>query len=257
MPLTRRTLVAGAALAAAGASPPSAKAQASMSQRQNFVSGGKSITVEVFEAAGAAGRRPAVLMLHGADGLGYNAQYRSGARALAAAGYQVFLVHYLDRTGERRASFATLFRNFEIWMETVRDAVAFVAARPEVDPARIGIVGISLGAALGIAVSGGDRRVRALVSYFGPLPQGAVSAAAKLPPTLVLHGAADPIVPALNARAIGELLREQGVPHEVKIYPGEGHGFRGAAEGDATARAVAFLGRHLKGGASAHLQAAE
>jgi carboxymethylenebutenolidase len=212
----------------------------------------------VFEAQGAAGsRRPAVLMLHGADGLSHNGQYRSGARGLAAAGYQVYLVHYLDRTGETRASFATLFRNFETWMETVRDALAYVAARPEVDPQRIGIVGISLGAGLGLAISGGEPRVRALVSYFGPLPQGAVSVTARLPPTLVLHGAADPIVPAFNAQAIEALLRQQGVPHEVKVYPGEGHGFRGTAERDATARVVAFLGRHLKGDAAARLQAAE
>ncbi len=257
MPLTRRMIVAGAALAAAGADPVSAKTQESMIQRQSFTSGGKTVAVEVFEAQGAAGRRPAVLMLHGADGLSYNGQYRSGARSLAAAGYQVYLVHYLDRTNETRASFATLFRNFELWMETVRDALRYVAARPEVDPARIGIVGISLGAALGLAVSGGERRVRALVSYFGPLPQGAVSPALKLPPTLVLHGGADPIVPALNARAIEELLQQQGIPHEVKVYPGQGHGFRGAAEQDATARVVAFLGRHLRGESAAHLQAAE
>lgn len=228
-----------------------------MIQRQSFTSGGRTIAVEVFEAQGSGPRRPAVLMLHGADGLSYNGQYRSGARSLAAAGYQVFLVHYLDRTGETRASFATLFRNFETWMETVRDALRYVAARPEVDPERIGIVGISLGAGLGLAIAGGEPRVRALVTYFGPLPQGAVSVTATLPPTLVLHGAADPIVPAFNAQAIEALLRQQGVLHEVKVYPGEGHGFRGAAERDATARVVAFLGRHLKGDAAAHLQAAE
>jgi carboxymethylenebutenolidase len=226
-------------------------------QRQSFTSGGKSITVEIYEAAGVSGRCPSVLLLHGADGLSYNGQYRAGAEAIAAAGYQVFLVHYLDRTGERRASFATLFGNFGIWMETVRDALAWAARRPEVDPDRIGIVGISLGAALGLAVAGGDRRVKALVSYFGPLPQGAVSVGARLPPTLVLHGAADPIVPAANAAAIEELLRRQSVPHEIKVYPGQGHGFRGAAERDATARAVAFLGRHLKGDAASRLHAAE
>ena len=62
---------------------------------------------------------------------------------------------------------------------------------------------------------------------------------------MVLHGSADPIVPVSNAYAVEALLRQQNVPHEIKIYPGQGHGFRGAAESDATARSLAFLQRHL------------
>jgi carboxymethylenebutenolidase len=37
------------------------------------------------------------------------------------------------------------------------------------------------------------------------------------------------------------------VPHEVKVYPGQGHGFHGAAEKDATQRALFFLQRYLIG----------
>lgn len=215
-------------------------------QRTSFKSGGKAIAVETFQTAGSS-PRPTVLMLHGADGLGYNTQYREGARNVAAAGYQVHLVHYLDRTGERRASFGTLFQNFMPWMDTVQDALAFAADHPGADSRRIGIIGISLGAALGLAVSSTDPRVKALVNYFGPLPQGAIATTSKLPPTLVLHGSADPIVPVANAYAVEALLRQQNVPHEIKVYPGQGHGFRGAAEDDATTRSLAFLQRHLAG----------
>jgi dienelactone hydrolase len=215
-------------------------------KRNSFTSGGKSIAVETFQSPGT-GARPAVLMLHGADGLSSNTQYREGAHHMAAAGYQVHLVHYLDRTGERRASFATLFQNFMPWINTVQDALGFAAAYPGADAGRIGIVGISLGAALGLAVSSTDKRVKTLVTYFGPLPQGAIAATSQLPPTLVLHGSADPIVPVANAYAVEALLRQQNVPHEVKVYPGQGHGFRGAAEKDATQRALAFLRRHLVG----------
>lgn len=213
-------------------------------QRNAFKSGGKTIAVETFQAASSS-PRPALLMLHGADGLAYNSQYREGARGVAAAGYHVHLVHYLDRTGEKRASFSTLFQNFSAWMDTVQDGLAFAAGRPESDASRVGIIGISLGAALGLAVASADKRVKALVNYFGPLPQGAIGRGSRLPPTLVLHGAADPIVPVANAHAIEALLRQQNVPHEVKVYPGQGHGFRGEAHHDATRRALAFLQRHL------------
>lgn len=216
-------------------------------QRQSFRSGGRAIAVDTFQTGGST-PRPAVLMLHGADGLNGHGQYREGARSVAGAGYQVHLVHYLDRTGERRASFSTLFQNFQPWMDTVHDALAWVSAHAGADPNRIGIVGISLGAALGLAVSSADRRIKALVNYFGPLPQGAIARDARLPPTLVLHGAMDPIVPVSNAHAIEALLRQQAVPHEVKIYPEQAHGFRGEAQRDATRRSLAFLQRHLGAG---------
>jgi len=215
--------------------------------RQTFRSGGRTIAVDTFQASGPS-PRPAVLMLHGADGLHGHDQYRDGARGIASAGYQVHLVHYLDRTGERRASFGTLFQNFQPWMDTVHDALAWVSDHASADPNRIGIVGISLGAALGLAVASADPRIKALVNYFGPLPQGAIARDARLPPTLVLHGAMDPIVPVSNAYAIEALLRQQAVPHEVKIYPEQAHGFRGEAERDATRRSLAFLQRYLSPG---------
>lgn len=213
-------------------------------ERRTFTSGGKNIAVETLQAEGLL-RPPTVVMLHGADGLSENLQYYEGARVVAGAGYQVNLIHYLDRTEESRASFNTLFQNFQIWLETVNDGLAWVAGRTEADTGRIGIIGVSLGAALGLAAASADRRIKALVNYFGPLPQGAIARDAHLPPTLVLHGAMDAIVPVANAYAVEALLRQQDVPHEIKVYPDQGHGFRGEARIDALERVVAFLGRYL------------
>jgi carboxymethylenebutenolidase len=120
-----------------------------------FTSGGKTIKVDAFGPEDV--RRPAVIMLHGADGLGANRQYVDGARDMARAGYHVYLAHYLDRTQERRASFSTLFQNFQPWMETVQDSVAWVSGQPETEAGPIGVIGISLGAALGLAVASADR----------------------------------------------------------------------------------------------------
>lgn len=235
-----------AALAAIVAMQLTGTARASGLERQeSFTSGGKTIAVEWFGGEGAADRAPAVVMLHGADGLSHAERYRGGARRIAAAGYHVALVHYLDRTGERRASFDTMMRNFDPWLATVRDGIAWIARRPGVDPHRIGIVGISLGGALGLAAAGTDPRIKALVDYFGPMPQGIVTAGAALPPTLILHGAADPVVPVANAHALEHFLRSQGTAHEIKIYPGQGHGFSGATQDDADRRVAEFLHRHL------------
>jgi carboxymethylenebutenolidase len=213
-----------------------------------FVSGGASITVERFGTEGA-GDRPAVLLLHGADGPGE--RYRIAARLVASGGYAVFLIHYLDRTGERRASFNTIGRNLPAWSATIRDAITYAARQPGVDASRIGLFGVSLGGGLALASAAQDDRVRVVIDYFGFAPQALDGA--KLPPTLVLHGEQDRVVPVSNAHAVQSILRAHGVPHEVKIYPGEGHGFRGAAQIDAAQRINAFLDRHLGGGTTGAL----
>jgi carboxymethylenebutenolidase len=244
MPTTRRELLAGAAALPFSPLPCSAFAAAG-EQELAFMSGGRAIRVDFFSAPIDMARAPAVIVLHGADGPNGNAMYRAGARAIAASGFNVYFVHYLDRTGEGRASLSSMFQNFALWMDVVTAALTFVEGRRESDADRVGIVGISLGAALGLAVAASDRRIRAVVDYFGPMPYGAITKAAHLPPILVLHGAADRVVPVENAYAVEALAREQGTPVELVVYPGQGHGFRGAAAEDATRRMLAFLEHQL------------
>jgi carboxymethylenebutenolidase len=236
MDVTRRAALAAVALCAL---PAAARAQA----RLTFESGGVPIAVERYEA-GSGGPRPGVMLLHGSDGPG--PRYRAAARLLASAGYHAFLVHYLDRTGQSRASFATIGRNLPAWIATARDAVGFVARQPGVLPAPIGVLGISLGGGLAIATAQAEPRVGAVVNYFGFVPS-AFDPGGRLPPVLVLHGARDRIVPVQNATALKALLEARGIPNEVQIYADQGHGFTGAAAIDAARRITAFFGRYLKG----------
>ena len=225
-------------LATAGA------ARAGGTGAQGFSSGGVPITVERFDPP-SGGTGPGVLLLHGADGLSRAEVYRGAARLVAGAGYRVFFVHYLDRTGERRASFGTIQQNYPAWAETVRGAVTYVSGQPGVDPRRVGVIGLSLGGALGMTTAAGDARVKALVNFFGFVPAG-LAGAGRLPPTLTLHGAADAIVPVQNAYTLDALLKARGVEHETVVYPGQGHGLFGEAQLDSARRAVAFLDRHLR-----------
>jgi carboxymethylenebutenolidase len=212
----------------------------SASSAEVFGSGGVGVTIERFGAR-AAGKRPAVILLHGSDGAGD--RYRAAAQRVAAGGYDVFLVHYLDRTGQSRTSYSTIHQNLPVWTQTVRDAIGYVTQQQGVDPSRIGLLGVSLGGGLALATAQQDSRVRAVVSYFGFVPQG--FGFGRLAPTLVLHGAADRIVPVSNAYTLQNLLQARGVPHEVQIYPGQGHGFTGAAEADASQRITAFFRRYI------------
>ena len=244
--MDRRQLMLAAALGAS--SLRGGTAQAAEADTRTFTSGGATVAAEWFAAAGAASgvKVPALLLLHGADGLAGGDRYRLGARLVAAAGYHVGLLHYLDRTGESRVSYATLAARYPVWAATVADGVAWLATQPGVDPSRLGLVGISLGAALALSTAAADERVKAVVAYSGPLPQGLAEGEPRLPPTLILHGEADRIVPARNALELEALLKRVGSPVESRIYPGQGHVLTGEAQFDSASRVASFLDRYLK-----------
>jgi carboxymethylenebutenolidase len=217
---------------------------------ETFVSGGVPITAEWFPGTAEAAKGPAVLILHGADGMMRAENYRLGAQALAAAGFHVVLIRYFDRTGGARANWSSFREDAPRWLETVRDAVTYVSAKSDVDRDRIGVVGFSLGASLALAAAGEDARIKAVVDVFGPMPAGA-DKAERIPPVLILHGARDRTVPVEHAHRIEALLKARRVPHEIKIYPDQGHAFHGPAQLDAAGRILAFLQRHLGEGAHA------
>jgi carboxymethylenebutenolidase len=238
MTLTRRSALRFLGLGAGSMlGPRSALAEPGVA----FSSGGHAITVERFDAQGGR-RRPAVLVLHGSDGP--SDRYRAAARQVARGGYHVFMVHYLDRTGESRASYASIARNFGAWTAAAQDSLDFIAGQAGVDPTRIGVLGISLGGGLGIALASRDQRVRALVDYYGFVPSG-TGPGLNLPPTLILHGEADRVVPVANARALQGLLEARGIPFEIQVYPGQAHGFTGTAQADASTRIRRFFARTL------------
>lgn len=214
----------------------------------SFDSGGKTITVEWFPPAGiAAGKKaPAILMLHGAEGLTLAPGYRVAARATAATGIGVAFVHYFDRTGDTIVSLDRIKKSFPPWSRTIRDALTWLGEQKEVDKDRLGIVGVSLGAALALHVAAnGEGRIKAIVDFFGPISAGILPKKPKLPPVLILHGLADPIVPIVHARTLEALLKQAGTPYEIKLYPSQGHGFVGMAQTDAALRSGAFLAKHL------------
>ena len=184
--------------------------------------------METFQTGGEA-QRPAVLMLHGADGLNRNTQYREGARAWRPPATRFISSIISTAPARERASFATLFQNFMPWMDTVQDALAFAANQPGADPHRIGIVGISLGAALGLAVASTDPRVKALGRLFRAAAAGRdrhyVQAAADLGAARLgrSHRARGECLCGRGAAAPAErAVRDQGLSRPGPRLPGRG-----------------------------------
>jgi carboxymethylenebutenolidase len=241
-----------------------------------FDSGGRPIQARWFEPA-AAGKRPAIVLLHGVDGpKAGEALYRFAARRLAARSYRVLLVHYFDRTGAgvkevegvadlfkrcldgtaSKEQAATAHARFREWEAAVGDAVAYARTLPRVDGERVGLVGFSLGAYLALSVAADERlRIAAVVEFFGGLLREARAGLKGLPPVLGFHGDKDQTVPVKEAENLRDLLADRGLPGKVQIYKGVGHVFRKGGQlqpeivADAEGQAAAFLEKHLQRGA--------
>ncbi|HEY8578805.1 MAG TPA: alpha/beta fold hydrolase [Beijerinckiaceae bacterium] len=131
-----------------------------------FISDGLKISGEITLPADyvAGERRPAMIVLHGFGSNKTSDTVRTPARMLAARGY-VTLAFDMRGCGASEGE-----KGRVICLEQVADtksAVTFLQSRPEVDPARIGLIGSSFGAAVAVYTGSVDERVAAVVSSGG------------------------------------------------------------------------------------------
>lgn len=232
-----------------------------ISARTDYVSEGRPVVIEIMRPDDDI-RRPAVLILHGASGIGDGAFYRSTAELFAEHGYVTFLPHYLEAVHAKKAkghakagtasahgvpvaAAGSIRAGFPQQEQILRDAVDYVAHSPYVDASRIGVFGLSLGGFHALTLSSSDERIVAVVDMSGALRGNVMPVTNHLAPTLELHGAHDPIIPVARARALANTLQQLGIPHELQVYPNQGHFLRGKAQEDAMERATAFFATYL------------
>lgn len=65
------------------------------------------------------------------------------------------------------------------------------------------------------------------------------------PPTILLQGGVDPIVPPAQADSLKSKLVQAAVPNQHVFYPTEGHGWFGANLEDSFNKIAAFLNQHV------------
>ena len=214
---------------------------------QSFRSDGKLVRVEVIRAQNAGPMRPAVIMLHGASGLGSGWLGYPYGEELARRGIDAFVVRYydgLDANDGAKSSSDLHYRREQI----ISDAISFVAARADIDPNRIGVYGMSLGAFHALALGTHDSRVSAIADVMGAMPgQIALGSVTSMPPTLLIHGARDRIVPIERMYDVASMLDQIGTPYEVKVYTDQAHNLTGPAHTDSILTVADFFDRQLNG----------
>jgi carboxymethylenebutenolidase len=219
-----------AALAPAGETTRTAPAVKVFKSLQSIDSGKKPIQAEWFKPQGT-GPHPAILLVHEAAGMTPLPAriFREYSELLAGKGYIVLLVHYFNRTGHERVDPRKpdeIRKHFPAWRETIRDSLKHLASQPDVDPRRVGLLGISLGSFLSLSVAM-DRElgVAAVASLFGGLPDELWQDLRYLPPVLVIGGKQDQLVSANKCYAIRGWCAEKGVDCECCVFENQGHLF--------------------------------
>jgi len=174
---------------------------------------------------------------------------------LAAAGYYAVYLEYYSQTDDVTAfEPAKMKEFFPIWLGEIRAGIDAMDQNPQIDPKRIALMGFSLGSFLSLSTGATDPgKIAAIVEYYGGLPSALDAMVGNLPPTLIIHGDADQLVPVAQAHALDTMMTDAKRPHEMHIYPGANHAFNfeipvwyNAADAqDAWQRSLSFLAQYL------------
>jgi dienelactone hydrolase len=242
----RPYLFIGALVAASLTAPAMLAAQGIESVARHtltYKSEGRSVRLEEFRPLGDSLAAPAVILLHGASGIHHGSLIYGQARALAESGIVAYVLHYFDgMTGGAKARPS----KFPIRDQIIEDALAFISQLPQVDEKRIGLFGFSLGAFHALGLAAKDSRLAAVAAVGGGMPnQIPREEIEAMPPTLIVHGARDKVVPVKRAREVASIMEDLGADFDIVIWKGQPHMLKGSALDDTLQKVVSFFEQHF------------
>ena len=204
---------------------------------------------------GAVGRHPAIIVIHGDQGL--TDWTKQQAQKLAARGYVVLAVDLYRGEIARDAEDAHELSRGLPDDRALRDlaaAVAYLAARPDVRDTKIGAIGWNIGGWYALQLAIHEPNLAACVLNDSALPTDAADIASIRAPVLGNFGADDRGIPAAALHAFESSMRAAGGSADLKAYSGAGDGFddpndaehyRPDAAADAWNRTLAFFAKTL------------
>lgn len=211
----------------------------------------------VLRAGAGDHRRPGLIWIHGGP-VGQHEDgwhWRWNALTAAKAGYVVALPNPRGSTGYGQAFVEGIWNNAwgGVCYDDMMAAADHFEARPDVDPARIGVMGASFGGYMTNWIGARTDRFRCLVTHAGIYRMSTFHGTSDWPawfelqagispadpqfdrhsphrlvhqwksPTLVTHGEKDYRVPISQALLLFEDLQRHGVESELMVFPDENH----------------------------------
>jgi dienelactone hydrolase len=203
-----------------------------------------------------SGKRPAILMIHGQDGMSENT--RLLAETFAKFGYVSFATDIfgfgegiLPKDVSEMQQQTKIYRGDRPLMRA-RTQAGFdtLAAHPLVDSSRIAVIGFCFGGDVGFEFGATGAPLALNVAIHGSFSKYQPGWAKNMKgQVLILHGAEDKPYPLTVVNGVVDDLRAAKVPFELEVYGNVGHGFykpTNKAEERALELSIASTGRYLR-----------
>ena len=197
------------------------------------------------------GKKPAIVLIHSFNGLEQG--YRNMSDNLANEGYVVLAPQWQTFNRTPRD---------EVQEQLIRDSVAYLKSRPDIDPARLGLTGFCAGGRHTMLFLPQIADFRSGVAWYGFPYSGGFANQSKPAdmiaqlnaPMLIIHGTFDRGSPIADIYRYATELNSSSKYFELKVYYGQPHGFmiengelsQSSAARDAYREMVAFFDRTLK-----------
>lgn len=198
---------------------------------------------------------PAIIMIH--EFWGLKQEIVDKAKLLSEQGYVVVAPDtYRNQKTDwiPRAIFLSATTPPERVNQDLDAVFSWLSQQPEVDARHIAVMGFCYGGTAALNYSLHNNRIASTGIFYGQLVTDPETLGRLPGPVLGIFGSNDNLIPLEEVRAFEVGLKQAGIPHEIKVYEGQGHAFvqsvegikKGGAQGEAWQQFVDFMQRNLR-----------
>jgi carboxymethylenebutenolidase len=228
-------------------------------QMVSYPSGSETVQgyLAVPAGASASAKKPAIVVIH--EWWGLNDWTKKKADEFAQKGYVALAPDlYRGKVATDGDTAHQLMRGMpdDRALRDMKAAAAYLRARPEVDTAKMGVVGWCMGGGLALNLALAEPTLAGGVIYYGHLVTEPATIASIKVPLLGNFGGQDQGIPPESVKEFEAAAKKAGKSVDFKIYPDAGHAFASSSDPkvykpadakDADARTDAFFAKTLKG----------